>query len=173
MIGVAVARALLSNPNSVVLLLTYTNHALDSFCEAVLDSGLPMTQLLRIGRRSKAERLAPACFHTIKSNTVPRVPLELSEQRRRGDLIETSDGAVQGLRELWDRLVGGPWGGQAADVPLLLLEEVIEVRPAAAAETPQTRLPSRSSCSSLARSAMRAIEVATWHRACVRLVVNS
>ena len=47
MIGVALARALLADPACTILLLTYTNHALDQFCESLIASGLSKDQVLR------------------------------------------------------------------------------------------------------------------------------
>lgn len=57
-IAINVARALLAHGANKMLVVTYTNHALDQILEAILDSGLPADQLLRIGGRS----CAPA-FH--------------------------------------------------------------------------------------------------------------
>ena len=40
-----------------VICVTFTNHALDQSLEHLVDTG--MTQIIRIGSRSKSERLAP------------------------------------------------------------------------------------------------------------------
>jgi hypothetical protein len=40
-----------------ILCVCFTNHALDSFLEGMLDAGVPVTSMVRCGARSKSERL--------------------------------------------------------------------------------------------------------------------
>ncbi len=56
-VGVFVANALVRSSKETILCVCYTNHALDQFLEALLDKGI--TDLVRIGGKSKSERLEP------------------------------------------------------------------------------------------------------------------
>lgn len=60
-IAINVVRALLAHGANRVLIVTYTNHALDQILEAILDSGLPPEQLLRIGGRRCASTSSVPC----------------------------------------------------------------------------------------------------------------
>jgi hypothetical protein len=55
-IGALVSRIIRDNTDESILCVCYTNHALDQFLEHMLDAG--ETRLVRIGARSKSERLA-------------------------------------------------------------------------------------------------------------------
>lgn len=57
-IGVALARALLAAQDAQLLVICYKNHALDQFLEDILDSGIPDGRMVRLGGRSKSERIA-------------------------------------------------------------------------------------------------------------------
>ena len=64
-IGVAIARALLTAVHGggqaqPLLVLCQTNHALDQFLEALLASGVPIDDVLRVGGRSRSAQLEPA-----------------------------------------------------------------------------------------------------------------
>lgn len=50
-IAINVARALVAHGANKLLIVTYTNHALDQILEAILDSGLEEESVLRIGGR--------------------------------------------------------------------------------------------------------------------------
>lgn len=50
-IAINVARALLAHGANKLLIVTYTNHALDQILEAILDSGMSEEAVLRIGGR--------------------------------------------------------------------------------------------------------------------------
>jgi hypothetical protein len=55
--GVELCNIILSCSSACILVVCYTNHALDQFLEALLDKG--MTSMVRIGGRSKSQRLEP------------------------------------------------------------------------------------------------------------------
>jgi hypothetical protein len=55
--GVQLTRAILAASNETILCVCYTNHALDSFLEELLDDGLSKDEIIRIGGRSKNERV--------------------------------------------------------------------------------------------------------------------
>lgn len=55
-IGALISRVIRENTDESILCLCYTNHALDQFLEHMLDAG--ETRIVRIGSRSKSERLA-------------------------------------------------------------------------------------------------------------------
>lgn len=56
-IGVQACDLILRHSSETILCVCYTNHALDQFLEALLDKGI--TQIVRIGSRSKSQRLEP------------------------------------------------------------------------------------------------------------------
>lgn len=126
MIGVAVARALLADPACKILLLTYTNHALDQFLLSLLDAGVPMHHLLRVGRRCTNERLRPVSQFEMQRGTGPP-PLDRQEQHRRFALIEEADRAKQRLWGRWCRLMRISWA-TPKKVPATELRDAIEVR---------------------------------------------
>jgi hypothetical protein len=123
MIGVSVTRALLTDPTCAILLLTYTNHALDQFCEAILDSGLPDAQLLRIGSRAGSERIKKVALNTLRPM---RATLDYPEQMRRFDLFKCADKAKKGIKEKFEMLTRIQWGTPKY-VPLLAVEHIIQV----------------------------------------------
>ena len=50
-----------------ILCLCYTNHALDSFLEALLDAGIPANKFIRLGNSPKiSERLKPRCLRVLE-----------------------------------------------------------------------------------------------------------
>ena len=50
-IAINIVRALLAHESNKILIVCYTNHALDQILEAILDSGLSESKALRIGGR--------------------------------------------------------------------------------------------------------------------------
>lgn len=66
-LGVQLVRTLV--PHSRILCICYTNHALDSFLESLLDAGIPATTILRLGSAAKvSERIKP-CLPVNKRTT--------------------------------------------------------------------------------------------------------
>jgi hypothetical protein len=62
-IGVKIVRAILNNATRAanllpILVITYTNHALDQFLEDLMEDDVPASKMVRLGSRSKSERLA-------------------------------------------------------------------------------------------------------------------
>eukprot|EP00898_Chlorokybus_atmophyticus_P005655 jgi/Chlat1/6090/Chrsp40S05670 len=51
-----------------ILCITYTNHALDQFLVGLLDAGVPADSVVRIGGRSKSDRLAQCNLFTRRMN---------------------------------------------------------------------------------------------------------
>jgi hypothetical protein len=123
MLGVSVTRALLTDPTCAILLLTYTNHALDQFCEAILDSGLPDAQLLRIGSRAGRDRLKNVEFKALRPL---QAPLDFSEQLGRFHFIECAEMAKNRVKDEFETLTRIQWG-EPKRVPLLAVEQIIQV----------------------------------------------
>eukprot|EP01033_Poteriospumella_lacustris_P015308 gene15308-10946_t len=66
-LGVQLVRTLV--PHSRILCICYTNHALDSFLESLLDAGIPARKILRLGSAAKvSERIKP-CLPVNKRTT--------------------------------------------------------------------------------------------------------
>jgi hypothetical protein len=51
-IGALLTRALLDNSSETILIVCYTNHALDQFLEDLLDIGIPAKHMVRLGAKS-------------------------------------------------------------------------------------------------------------------------
>ena len=57
-IGALIAKAFYEHTNETILVLSYTNHALDQFLEDLLDNGIPSESVVRLGSKSTL-RTAP------------------------------------------------------------------------------------------------------------------
>ncbi|OBT47666.1 hypothetical protein VE00_02260 [Pseudogymnoascus sp. WSF 3629] len=57
-IGALIAKALYEHTSETILVLSYTNHALDQFLEDLLDNGIPPQSVVRLGSKS-TPRTAP------------------------------------------------------------------------------------------------------------------
>lgn len=66
-VGALVADAIVRNTSETILCVCYTNHALDQFLEARLDKGI--TDIVRIGSRSKSKRLENYNLFSLKSKS--------------------------------------------------------------------------------------------------------
>ena len=65
--GALVTDALVRLSKKTILCVCYTNHALDQFLESLLDKGI--TSIIRIGSRSKSQRLEPYNLFSVLRNT--------------------------------------------------------------------------------------------------------
>ena len=70
-LGVQIATALFqNNPRIRILCLCYTNHALDSFLESLLDSGMKLEQFIRLGSSPKiSDRLKERCLNEVRASS--------------------------------------------------------------------------------------------------------
>ena len=74
-VGVQIVRALLENmPESRVLCLCYTNHALDDFLLSLHEDGLPLQQMVRLGGSPKIhDRLKDRCLNGMDETQFDRI----------------------------------------------------------------------------------------------------
>ncbi|KAJ3220067.1 hypothetical protein HDU67_006823 [Dinochytrium kinnereticum] len=88
-VGVQIMRVLLENkklssPNEPILLVCFTNHALDQFIEHILDAGY--SKIVRMGGRSRVERIQALSLQNISSpgsvtnKSVPKATYQELEQ---------------------------------------------------------------------------------------------
>ena len=91
----------------------------------LINTSQSAVQLLRIGGRCKTESLRPCTYQALKAE-INRPDMPSAEQRRRFDLIGMGDAACEEMQQVWERMMVVPWG-EPARVPLLQLEEVIQV----------------------------------------------
>eukprot|EP00892_Ulva_mutabilis_P000793 jgi/Ulvmu1/10714/UM067_0041.1 len=129
-IAINVARALLAHGANKLLLVTYTNHALDQILEAILDSGLPSDKVLRIGGRSSSERIEKLSFfaqmNAQRDSGTPPPLMEPAEKARNYALKLEVSSLMAKLQEEVQQLTALPWD-TPSDIPLLELEGIIEV----------------------------------------------
>lgn len=97
-IGGLIAQVILQNSDAKILCVCYTNHALDQFLEHMLDYG--ETRIVRIGGRSKSERVAPYNLRALSSRN----------QAARNDWVSSRirqvDAQIYRQRELVREFVG-------------------------------------------------------------------
>lgn len=75
-IGALIAKALYEHTSETILVLSYTNHALDQFLEDLLDNGIPPQSVVRLGSKS----------------TPRTAPLNLFERQRTGGYNKSRTG---------------------------------------------------------------------------------
>jgi replication-associated recombination protein RarA len=69
-VGVKLMQTLLKDPKSKILCICYTNHALDSFLESLLDVDVQQRSIVRFGSVSKvSERIKGSCFQYLEDGT--------------------------------------------------------------------------------------------------------
>lgn len=56
--GSRIAKALFSHTKSRIMVIAYTNHALDQFLEELLDAGIPGSEMVRLGSKSTERTLS-------------------------------------------------------------------------------------------------------------------
>ena len=87
-IGALLAKAILDHTSETVLVLCYTNHALDQFLEDILDMGVAEQDVLRLGSKSTARTKAlglreqdtrGAQLSQNSSQALPRIPWRLRQ----------------------------------------------------------------------------------------------
>ncbi|RPA90894.1 hypothetical protein L873DRAFT_1753088 [Choiromyces venosus 120613-1] len=80
-LGVQIVKVLLANRLKTkigpIICVCYTNHALDQFLKHLLDEGV--TNIVRVGSRSKEEQLEPLSLHTVCQNSQEPTVMERQE----------------------------------------------------------------------------------------------
>ena len=131
LIGVALARALLAHRSNTLLVITYTNHALDQFLEAILDSGVSSERMLRVGGKSSSARIEElSLFRKVDALRAPgaiKPPMDAAEKARNYALGQESMQARDAVKAATIELEALDWG-RPGKVPLLAIEMIVMVR---------------------------------------------
>jgi hypothetical protein len=69
-LGALITKALLKHSSETILVVCYTNHALDQFLEELLDTGVPAAWMVRLGQKS-TKRTEPLQLRKQASNSNP------------------------------------------------------------------------------------------------------
>ncbi|KAF2463801.1 P-loop containing nucleoside triphosphate hydrolase protein [Lindgomyces ingoldianus] len=100
--GVALARVLLKNKERAdlgpMLVVTYTNHALDQFLEHLLDGGID--RVIRMGSRSTCDRLGDLNLRIVSRNIDRTSDEKKEEYARRRVMITDAAYVTEALRKL-------------------------------------------------------------------------
>ena len=99
---------LLASTSHIILIVTYTNHALDDILEDLLDNGV--TDIVRIGGRSRSERLSEYSLRELGRSG--KAPFSREQNRRYAQLkgvIEEAEKDVARLEKLLAREIGEKW----------------------------------------------------------------
>ena len=97
LLGVAIARTILFVTKETILCLCYTNHALDSFLEDLIDVGIK--DIVRVGGRSKNEKVKPYALQEL-SHSADKVVFSREENRRYAQLCEQIINAEEKISKL-------------------------------------------------------------------------
>ncbi|KAG2452041.1 hypothetical protein HYH02_003079 [Chlamydomonas schloesseri] len=107
-VGALLCDAIVRRSAERILVVCYTNHALDSFLESLIAKGI--TSIVRVGGRSKNEALANYnLFELVRSG--PRVKLQGAAPRRFGTLMDSLreyQAEIQRLERLLFQSAGAP-----------------------------------------------------------------
>ncbi|OBW66822.1 MAG: Uncharacterized protein AUREO_031090 [Aureobasidium pullulans] len=100
--GVALVKTLVSNRKTgklgPILVVTFTNHALDQSLEHLLDQGI--TQIVRLGSRSKSERLTDLNLRKV-AEKAGKTKVEKSEYgKTRGQMKDEARAITEHLKEM-------------------------------------------------------------------------
>jgi hypothetical protein len=101
------AEIFLSSTPSTILIVTFTNHALDDLLEDLLDVGI--TGIVRLGGRSKSDRLVQ---YNLRELGRSKAPFSREQTRRFAQLkeeIEQAKQDVERLRRVLSREMGEKW----------------------------------------------------------------
>ncbi|KAJ0421665.1 P-loop containing nucleoside triphosphate hydrolase protein [Aspergillus carlsbadensis] len=96
-VGALIAKALFDHSKEAILVMCYTNHALDQFLEDLLDIGISPTSIVRLGSKSSQRtsplKLSEQQASNRRSPATWRILDEIKEKARvlREDLNDTSD----------------------------------------------------------------------------------
>jgi hypothetical protein len=103
-VGVQLVKTLLLDPKAKILCICYTNHALDSFLESLLEEGLSKQSIVRFGSMSKvSSRMQDRCFQNLKDGTFDR-----AQNRRYAILRQAQEKEEKGIKEDLMRIQSNP-----------------------------------------------------------------
>ncbi|OTB00030.1 hypothetical protein M426DRAFT_15846 [Hypoxylon sp. CI-4A] len=92
LVGALLAKILLDNTKEAMLVLAYTNHALDQFTEDLLDIGIDSAQIVRLGSKS-TDRTEPLTLKAQRTTSGARTT------RTRYELISSQKESLRSLAE--------------------------------------------------------------------------
>ena len=111
-IGVLLAELFVASTDHIILVVTFTNHALDDFLESLLDKGI--TKIVRIGGRSRSDRLSEYNLRELARSG--KAPFSCEQTRRYAQLkgtIEEAEKDVKRLVQIISREIGEKWWERA------------------------------------------------------------
>jgi hypothetical protein len=107
-IGVLLAEIFLSSTSHTLLLICFTNHALDDVLESLLDVGVD--GIVRLGGRSRSERLSK--YNLRELGRLYKAPFSRDQTRRFAQLkeeMETAKKDIERLQRVLSREIGEIW----------------------------------------------------------------
>ncbi|KAF5840887.1 hypothetical protein DUNSADRAFT_15255 [Dunaliella salina] len=112
--GVLLVESLLRCSTQTILVVCYTNHALDQFLEALLNKGIE--QIVRVGGRSRSRKLEPKNLRELARNTQAASQAERRQEWRLRQEFEELKAQAQHLNSQQARMLstsGMALGGQS------------------------------------------------------------
>ena len=104
----SLAELFLATTNHIIMVVTFTNHALDDFLESLLDNGV--TNIVRIGGRCRSDRISE--YNLRELGRSGKAPFSREHTRRYAQLkqtIEEAEKDVMRLVPIISREIGEKW----------------------------------------------------------------
>ena len=102
------AEIFLASSDHTILVVTFTNHALDDFLESLLDKGVK--KIVRMGGRSRSDRLSE--YNLRELSRSGKAPFSREQTRRYAQLkktIEEAEKDVKHHEKIISREIGEKW----------------------------------------------------------------
>jgi hypothetical protein len=103
-VGIATVRALLVPKEAKVLVICFTNHALDCFLEGLLDAGVHKEAILRFGGRTTSPRVEELSLFKLLTEKENRESMGRAQKARNYTLRVEIEALKPALEERWKRL---------------------------------------------------------------------
>ncbi len=104
------AELFLASTNHIILVITFTNHALDDFIDSLLDNGV--NDIVQIGGRSRSDRLSE--YNLRELGQSGKAPFSCEQTQRYAQLKNTIEEAEKDVNcwiKIISRKIGEQWWG--------------------------------------------------------------
>ncbi|EFQ25846.1 ATPase [Colletotrichum graminicola] len=119
-VGALAAKILLTDPSKRILVLSYTNHALDQFLEDLMNIGIPASDMVRLGSKSTEATASLSLDRKLREATTSRL------SHRAWQLIDGVKGELSTVRDEINHACSGLVRGRVSSTEILSFLEFSE-----------------------------------------------